>query len=362
MTGSSAPARVLIVKTSSMGDVIHALPALTDASLQLPEVSFDWLVEEGFTDIPAAHPAVGRVLPVAVRRWRWSPLKTLFSGELGTLRTSLRDGAYDLVIDAQGLLKSAVLASLVPAPVCGFDRQSLREPLARFFYNNVVPVPRSLHAVERVRQLFAMALGYPVPITSPDYGLEKSRQKVNSRSTARRFILFIHGTTWLSKHWPERNWRELALKIGASGYDVVIPWGTSVERDRAMRIADQMEFVSVLPQMQLAQLMEVMGSAAGAFCVDTGLGHLATALGIPTMAFYGPTNPALTGNYGPGQMHHQNKELACVPCLRKQCPLLTRDISVQPCFKHDNVELLWIKLQSAIEGRGSASRETDDRK
>ncbi len=344
-----------------MGDVIHALPALTDASRQLPGATFDWLVEEGFKDIPAAHPAVGRVLPVALRRWRRSPLKTLRGKELGVLRDSLRERSYDLVIDAQGLLKSAILAALVPAPVIGLDKQSLREPLARVFYDHKVSVPRNMHAVERIRQLFAQALHYALPATPPEYGLRRAELDKGSSASGSRRIFFLHGTTWPSKHWPEQNWRHLATVVGASGYEVVIPWNTSQEQDRALRIADQLEFVRVLPRMDLIELMDILANAAGAFCVDTGLGHLATALGLPTMAFYGPTDPTLTGNYGPGQIHCQHTELNCVPCLRRYCRLLTTDTLVQPCFSQDNPESLWTRMQATIEAGYPAAGEPDKR-
>lgn len=362
ITDITQPSRVLIVKTSSLGDVIHALPALSDARRRLPNTTFDWLVEENFKDIPAAHPAVHRVLPVALRRWRQAPVRAVLGDEFAALRKSLREYAYDLVIDAQGLLKSAMLTTLVPAPVTGLDRQSLREPLARFFYDQTIAVPRNQHAVERVRQLFAGALHYPAFSSAPDYGLRTNglqRKLQTDHSQPSRRIIFLHGTTWPSKHLPERYWRELATCIGASGFEVVIPWGNSTERERAKRIADRLDHVTVLPRLELGGLMEIIADVAGAFCVDTGLGHLATALGVPALAFYGPTDPALTGNYGVRQIQYQNQQLDCVPCLNRDCRLITRERPDQPCFMLDSAGSIWARLQRVMEEDSHADPGTN---
>jgi len=222
--------RVLLIKTSSLGDVIHTLPALTDAQRALPGIRFDWVVEEGFAEIPAWHPAVAQVIPVAIRRWRKHPLQTWRSGEFRRFKARLRETHYDLVIDAQGLLKSAWLTRYVKAPVAGLDRDSAREPLATRFYDRAYAVPREQHALERVRQLFAQALGYPLPVGTGDYGLERSRLASGSEEP---YLLFLHGTTWPSKHWPEANWRELAERMCAFGWAIRLPWGNAEEKARA---------------------------------------------------------------------------------------------------------------------------------
>mgnify|MGYP003604329080 FL=1 len=164
--------RVLLIKTSSLGDVIHTLPALTDAARAIPGIQFDWVVEEGFAEIPTWHPAVAQVIPVALRRWRKNLLQTWKSGEWAAFKQRLREGRYDLVIDAQGLLHSALLTRYVDAPVAGLDRASAREPLASRCYDRPCAVAWGQHAVERVRQLFAQALGYSLPQSVGDYGLD----------------------------------------------------------------------------------------------------------------------------------------------------------------------------------------------
>lgn len=200
--------RVLLVKTSSLGDVIHTLPALTDAARAIPGIQFDWVVEEGFAEIPAWHPAVARVIPVAIRRWRKNLWQTLRNGEWRRFKQRLKEVDYDLVIDAQGLLKSAWLTRYVgKTPVAGLDRDSAREPLASRFYRRAYPVAWGQHAVERTRQLFAQALDYPLPESVGDYGLD--REQLADADPGAPYLVFLHGTTWDTKHWPEAtgaNW------------------------------------------------------------------------------------------------------------------------------------------------------------
>ncbi|MFN6883374.1 lipopolysaccharide heptosyltransferase I, partial [Proteus mirabilis] len=164
--------RILIVKTSSMGDVLHTLPALTDARAAYPEICFDWVVEEGFAQIPSWHPAVDTVIPVAIRRWRKNWFSAPIRAERAQFRHAIQAHHYDAVIDAQGLLKSAFLVTrYAKGTKHGYSRQSAREPLASFFYDIRHNVSKKMHAVERIRQLFALSLNYPLPTTQGDYGI-----------------------------------------------------------------------------------------------------------------------------------------------------------------------------------------------
>ncbi|PTU76501.1 lipopolysaccharide heptosyltransferase I [Pseudomonas mangrovi] len=292
--------RVLLIKTSSLGDVIHTLPALTDALQALPGIQFDWVVEEGFAEIPAWHPAVAQVIPVAIRRWRKHLWSTIRNGEWQRFKQRLRETHYDLVIDAQGLLKSAWLTRYVKAPVAGLDRDSAREPIASRFYERRYSVPREQHAVERVRQLFAQALGYPVPATTGDYGLDRARLADPQEEP---YLIFLHGTTWASKHWPEADWRALAERMSAQGWAVRLPWGNAEEKARAERIVGGLENAAVLPRLNLAGVAKVIAGARACVAVDTGLGHLAAALDVPSISLYGPTLPGRVGAYGRGQVH-----------------------------------------------------------
>lgn len=308
--------RVLLVKTSSLGDVIHALPALTDAARAIPGIRFDWVVEEGFAEVPSWHPAVDKVIPVAIRRWRKHIWQTIKSGEWRRFKQSLRASQYDLVIDAQGLVKSALLTRYVKAPVAGLDKQSAGEPLASRFYSRRLAVARGQHAVERVRQLFAVALGYDLPKGLGDYGLNVDKLIELPRKAP--FVVFLHGTTWDTKHWPEAYWRELAVRLGPLGVSVKLPWGNAEEKARAERIARNLKHVAVLPRLNLAGIAKVLANASACVAVDTGLGHLAAALDVPTLSLFGPTNSALTGAYGRSQIHLASN-FPCAPCLQKNC-------------------------------------------
>ena len=307
---------VLLVKTSSMGDVIHTLPAISDAAVMIPGIRFDWVVEEAFAEIPAWHPAVDKVIPVALRRWRKQPLRTWREGHWARFTSDLRAHDHDLVIDAQGLLKSALITRYSDAPVHGLDKRSAREPLASRFYQRRHAVPRGQHAVERVRQLFAAALGYELPAQPVGYGLDRSRLTCHAVDPAH--LVFLHGTTWATKHWPEIYWRELAQRATQQGFRVSLPWGDDAEYQRALRISAGLSGVEVLPRLDLHGLAAELAGAGGCVAVDTGLGHLAAALDVPTVSLFGPTDAGLTGAWGAGQLHLKS-DFACSPCLSRRC-------------------------------------------
>ncbi len=308
--------RVLLIKTSSMGDVLHTLPALTDAQAAIPGIRFDWVVEEGFAEIPLWHPAVAEVIPVAIRRWRRNPVQALRSGEWKRFKQRLQVHKYDLVLDAQGLLKSAWLTRYASAPVIGLDKQSAREPLASYWYDERLKVAWGQHAVERVRQLFAQALGYPVPSGVGDYGLDRSY--LQAGPVEENYLVFLHGTTWVTKHWPQLYWRQLAELAVARGLEVKLPWGNDAERIRAEQIAKGLPGVQVLPRLPLAGMARILAGARAVVAVDTGLGHLAAALDVPTVSLFGPTNAGFTGAYGNNQ-RHLTSDFPCAPCMSKTC-------------------------------------------
>jgi heptosyltransferase I len=307
--------------------VIHTLPALTDAAAARPAVRFHWLVEEGCSEVPAWHPAVEEVIPVALRRWRRAPIAAWRSGEPRRLRERLRAEAYDLVLDAQGLLKSALLARLARGPRAGLDRRSAREPLASAWYDRAIAVPKGLHAVERLRRLFAAALGYDLPSSAPDYAI---RLPATAGPAAPPYLVLLHGTTWPSKHWPEAYWIELARLAREAGYGVRLPWGNEGEHQRAGRIAAGGGVV--LPRLGLTALAGELAGAAGVVGVDSGLAHLAAALGVPAVTLYGPTRTDLTGALGRRQTNLA-ADYPCAPCLRRECRAADRAPPQPPCFR-----------------------------
>lgn len=292
--------RVLVVKTSSMGDVIHTLPALSDAGVARPDIRFDWVVEEGFAEIPTWHPQVETVIPVAIRRWRKNLLGFLGSNEWFLFREAIGAQQYDAVIDAQGLLKSAVLTRFARGPVYGYDRKSVREPLASFAYGQAFAVAKHQHAVERIRELFAQVLGYQKPSAPPDYGIDRLRFGEQSDPP---YVLFLHGTTRADKHWPDEYWQALCRLLCESGVQVKLPWWSDAEHRRAKFIAETHPRAEVLSRTNIAGMAAAIACARAVVAVDTGLGHLAAALAVPTLSLYGPTSPDLIGAYGPNQYH-----------------------------------------------------------
>lgn len=294
--------RVLIVKTSSMGDVLHTLPALTDAQQAIPGIRFDWVVEEGFAQIPSWHAAVDRVIPVAIRRWRKAWFSVAIKAERKTFQAAVQAQHYDAIIDAQGLVKSAALVTRLARGVKhGMDWQTAREPLASLFYNCRHHIAKQQHAVERTRELFAKSLGYNKPQAQGNYAI--AQHFLNDMNTdTGQYAVFLHATTRDDKHWPEVNWRELIGLLSQSGVRIKLPWGAAHEEARAKRLAEGFDYVDVLPRMSLEEVARVLAGATFVVSVDTGLSHLTAALDRPNITLYGPTDPGLIGGYGRNQV------------------------------------------------------------
>jgi len=349
---------VLIVKVSSLGDVIHTLPALTDAMRAIPQIKFDWVVEEAFTEIPAWHKAVNKVIPVAFRRWKKNILFMLFNREYKNFKKNLKSTDYDLIIDAQGLLKSGLICSMAQGKkVVGLDKESIREKAANRFYDESYPVSRQQHAVERTRILFAQALGYGLDGQSLDYGisLQQSEQKENNSGKS---LYFLHGTTWQSKLWPEQYWIELANKAVSEGYQIKLLWGNEEEQQRANHIAALVPNVTVMSRLSLTEIAGQLLQADIIVAVDTGLAHLAAALDRPTVALYGASDPAKTGTYGKNQIH-LSASLSCSPCLNRKCHYQGQDLNETekesifavdpPCFSTVAPDRVWKNIESLTQ-------------
>lgn len=354
--------RVLIVKVSSLGDIIHTLPAVTDAHRAHKNLVFDWVVEENFVEVPSWHPAVDKVIPVAIRRWRRNLVKTYVNREFRAFRNALQGEHYDLVIDAQGLIKSGIISRLSKGLTIGLSNRTIREPLATLFYNKMYSVPWTEHAVDRVRQLFSRALQHRYDKDSVDYGIDLSQFSESANNDIDKKVVFLHGTTWATKHWPEHYWRHLAHIATEAGYKVSIPWGDSSERKRAEFIAKGNDKVTVLDKLSLSGIAKEISLSQGVIAVDTGLGHLAAALSKPTVSLYGPTNPGLSGTYGDSQLH-LTSNLNCAPCVKKSCtyngPGVTDEFEDQPfpvtpaCFSSHKPASVWMQFEELL-GRTQA--------
>ncbi len=288
---------ILFIKTSSLGDVIHHMPALTEARRQRPDARFTWLVEEAFVPLVGLHPAVSDVIPVAWRRWRKSLLAPATLSEIAASLRTIRARRYDEIVDSQGLLRSAVIARLAHGRRHGYDRRSIREPLASLFYDVCYSVSYAQHAIERNRIISGLALGYR-PQGTPDFGIDR-RQLVSSGG---RYAVLLHATARSSKEWPRENWIGLGRAVANPNIELVLPWGTPAERARAKEIAAALPRARVPDLAPLDVVARLIAGAQFVVGVDTGLLHLAAALGVPLVAIFAGSKPDLTGPVGNGPM------------------------------------------------------------
>lgn len=288
-------ADILFIKTSSLGDVIHHMPALTEARLRRPDARFAWVVEEAFAPLVRLHPAAETVIPVAARRWRGALHQAATWREMRSFVRLLRARAYDEVIDTQGLIRSALIACYARGRAHGYDSDSIKERPAAWFYDVRHRVAREQHAIARNRSLTAAALGY-ASAGAPDYGIDRARL-ASVQSTP--YGILLHATARPEKQWPEESWRALAAILG-HGIDLVLPSGTAAERARSERIASGVARARVPEHQPLDAMARLIAGASFVVGVDTGLLHLAAALGVPLVAIFIGSEPGLTGPMGAG--------------------------------------------------------------
>jgi heptosyltransferase-1 len=285
-------ARILLVKTSSLGDVVHNLPVIQDIHGAMANAAIDWVVESAYESIPSLHPRVRNVIPCDLRRWRRSWFRRTTRDEWHAFLRRLRTERYDCIIDTQGLLKSAIIARAAIGRRVGLDWKSSREPL-RPFYDRVVEIPWTMHAVERNRRLAAAALGY-MPHGEPVYGIQ-ARPSSEAWLPDGPYALFLHGSSDTRKLWSPACWIELGAALVTRGFTVLLPWGNDIEHEMARRIASALPSACIAPRRTVGELAAVIAGAHVAVGVDTGLTHLAAALGVPSIGIYGATDPAATG-------------------------------------------------------------------
>lgn len=291
--------RVLIVKTSSMGDVVHALPAVSDMAKAVPGIQIDWLVEKSFAAMPGQHRAVNRVITLQWRKWRKSLRSPETRGAISAWRDEMRQEPYDLVIDMQGLLKSAAFSCVAKGPRGGYDCRSIREPLASLFYQRKTEVSRSLHAVDRCRQLASRLLGYPLPVTAPDFGLQAHAQAWAPGTGA--YAVLIPCASRPEKLWPQANWIAIGQSLASQGLQVAVMWGSPDEQRLAQGIADQTGGVTP-PFLTVRQVADTLAQARIVVGLDTGMTHIAAAHGRPTVGIYCDHEPGLAGLVGSGPL------------------------------------------------------------
>jgi len=320
--------KILVVRLSSLGDVLHLFPAVNDLHRHL--------VEPAFTEMVGWHSAVHKVIAVPLRAHKkiWWKIPAM----INKLRQQLQAEKYDIVLDAQGLLKSALIARLARVPVFGFSSSSARESLAARLYKRTAKVQGGLHIIEKNRRLVASI--FAADITQPaNFGLDKFRRHQiqaelpdKVKDTADQpYIVLLHGTTWNSKYWPEASWEELIRLLAQQGWRSLLPWGNEEERKRAHRLQDAGgEHARVLPKLSLTELAGVLLRARVFISVESGIGHLAAVLGVPGVMLHGPTSPNYSGILGK-TCRHITSDIYCSPCFKRDCPRLNNLQEVPPC-------------------------------
>lgn len=345
--------KLLLIKTSSMGDILHTLPALSDAKKAYPDITIDWAIEPNFAEIPRLHPAVRRIIATPLRQLRRHPWQAYRQKKWQQLLRELRAEKYDLILDAQGLIKSSLLCLVARGQKCGLNWGSAWEPLATLAYHTRCQVDPNQHAITRMRQLFAAALHYPVPTTAIDYGINPALFPLSySLELTHPYLVFLHGTTWPTKLWPLAYWQALRAQCTKAGYHIYLPWGNLAEKAQAEAIASNDPNAHILPQLSLTEIAGVLTHAQGVVAVDTGLGHLSAALAIPTISLYGATDATLTGTQGQNQIHIA-VQFGCAPCLARQCRYKAQAPVFPACFATVPPDLVWQQLKIAFNPKNS---------
>ena len=288
--------RILLVKTTSLGDVLHNLPVVSDIVRHHPNAKIDWIAEQSFAALPKLHPAVHNVIPVAVRRWRKKLLNPDTWREIRAFRSMLAWENYDICIDTQGLIKSALLMRGANGTRCGYDKDSAREPLAANMYQYTYPVATGQHAVERNRQLVAQALSYTLEGPA-DFGIRLPQAEPFEWLPQDDYAVLLHATSRNDKLWDEAYWVKLGNALHQKGIRCALPWGSASEQIRSERLSAKITDAIVPPRLNLDLAAVLLGNACAVVGVDTGLAHLAAAVNVPTVGIYTATDPTLTGLY-----------------------------------------------------------------
>jgi heptosyltransferase I len=283
--------KILIVRVSSLGDVVHNMPMVADILRRHPGADVDWVVEEAYVDLVRLNPGVRRIIPFALRRWRKRLLSSAMRAEMRGFRDALREEAYDFVFDTQGLFKTGLVMRMARLAAGGKrvglangTEDSGYEGISRIFHTMSVPVGLRTHAVERARIVAAAALGYTID-TPADFNLGAPALSP-SWMPAEPYAVFFHGSARAAKQWSAGHWIRIARFLGERGMKVLLPWGSSQEHAAAMELARDMPNATVLPKLPMMEAVLLAQRAALAIGVDTGLTHIAAACNRPTIELY----------------------------------------------------------------------------
>jgi len=304
--------KVLIVKLSSLGDVVHAMPAVQDMVQAVPGVQIDWVVERGFVPLVRRCKGVHRVIATDLRGWRKAPLSLETRRAWQAFKAELQHEQYDAVIDLQGLSKSALVSWLARVSAGGkryglanqTEGSSFEAP-ARWVADVAITLPAHIHAVSRSRELCARVLGYTVPFDA-SFGLlahmDKATEAIKNvafKRGLRGMVALVHGTSRLDKQWPLTHWRDLAQRLNDAGFGVALPHGNAFEAQTSHDIAHGLEHAQVWPSLSLDALTDALATCSGVIGVDSGLSHMAVALDLPHVQIYNFDTAWRTGPQAP---------------------------------------------------------------
>lgn len=287
---------ILFIKTSSMGDVLHQMPAITEAKRHFSSARITWVVDEMYAPLAALHPSVDEIITIAQRRWRKQVFSAQAWREFFAAVKKLRARNFDKIIDTQGLIRTGLMGKLARGEHHGYDAASIREPFAARFYDVNHKIGWDLHVIARNRTLTARALGYEVE-GAPDYGFDRAKIKPNASS---KYAIIFHATAKTKKEWPEERWVEVGRELSQRGLEVVLPWGNEVERARSERIASQIQNARVPERVPIMDVAKLIAGAKIVCGVDTGFLHIAAALGVPVVAVFTITKSHTASPTGPG--------------------------------------------------------------
>lgn len=281
--------KLLLIKTSSMGDLIHTFPALTDLSRNCQgEYEITWVVEESFVDIAKMHPMTKEVIVFGSRRWKKNIFKRETWQEFNTFKKQLRSEKWDLIVDCQGLFKSAMITKLAAQkgkiPTYSYSKASIRDPFAARFYDHGYSVEKGLTAIERNRQLFGKIFNYtPAPLA--DFGIQHWNE-ISELTPEHPFAALIHGTSAENKEWPEEKWVEIGHWLSEKGLISILFWGNAREHERAIRMAEQIPNAIVIPRVSIQEAGLILSKASLIIAVDTGFAHLANTQDRPVIGLF----------------------------------------------------------------------------
>ena len=346
--------KILLVKLSSLGDVLHNLPIVWDLRKRLPNAQIDWIVEEGYVHLleplktTETFRGIDRIIPVAFRRWR----KNLFSirtwCEFFAMRKVLQATIYDVALETQGLLKSALVCALarksenaIAAGLGNATEHSGYEPMARMFYTQSVHVPVKCHAIDRSRWVMCSAFDWPLlnrneepPLFYPNdfveqlapLTIEGLRNEANGVTAP--YVVCFHSTARAAKRWPSESWIEIGKALSSQGYQVLFPWGSPEEMKTSALMASQVPGAIVPRAFSIYEAYRLVAHAALTIGVDTGLTHLAAAMGKPTIEIYCDSPRWKTEGYWSGNIANLG-DFKCIPQASAVIDNATKNLNIK---------------------------------